>query len=171
MFKINVSDKSGKTYKLELETEELFGKELHDKVQGKEILPALEGYELEITGASDTAGFSSHEKAQGPELRRLLLTYGKSLHKRARREGKKKVSNPKPNGLRMRRTVRGKVISPAIMQINLKVLKTGAKPLSEIFPDQAKGKEKKENRAMKRKKAREAPKSEKKEEVTEEKKE
>lgn len=170
MFKINVSEKSGKTYKFEMETEELFGKELHDKIQGKEILPALEGYELEITGASDKAGFSSHENAQGPGLKRLLLTYGKSMHKRPKREGKKKVSNPRPNGLRLRRTVRGKALSPDTMQINFKVLKTGSKPLSEIFPDQAKGKGKKENRAMRRKKARETPKAEKKEEVTEEKK-
>ena len=35
MFKINISEKSGKTYKFELETEELLGKELKDKIQGK----------------------------------------------------------------------------------------------------------------------------------------
>jgi len=140
-FKINIADKSGKTYKLELETEELLGKELHDKIEGKSLLPGLEGYEFEIAGASDNAGFTAMKQVPGVGLKRLLLSYGKAMHRRTRREGKKKVSNPKPKGLRLRRTVRGKTISPEIVQINLKVLKHGNKPLSEIFPEQNKPKE------------------------------
>lgn len=141
MFKINISEKSGKTYKLELETEDLFGKELHDKIHGKEILPDLEGYEFEIAGASDKAGFTAMKQVPGVGLKKLLLTYGKAMHKRSKREGKKKVSNPKPKGLRLRKTVRGRVISPDIVQINLKTLKQGSKPLSDIFSDQNKSKE------------------------------
>jgi hypothetical protein len=72
----------------------------------------------------------------------MLLGYGKGMHRRPRREGKKKVSNFTPKGLRMRKTVRGKVISPAIVQINLKIVKEGNKKLSEIFPDQNQPKEK-----------------------------
>jgi len=144
MFKINISEKSGKTYKFELETEELMGKELKEKIQGRYLLPELDGYELEIAGASDNAGFPSHENAPGTNLKRLLLTYGKAMHKRPRREGKKKRSNPKPRGLRLRKTVRGRVISPEITQINFKVLKHGNKPLSEIFPEQNKPKAKEE---------------------------
>ena len=142
-FKINIADISGKTYKLELEpeTEELLGKELHDKIEGKGLLHDLEGYEFEITGASDNAGFTAMKQVPGVGLKRLLLSYGKAMHRRTRREGKKKVSNPKPEGLRLRRTVRGKTISPEIVQINLKVLKHGNKPLSEIFPEQNKPKE------------------------------
>jgi len=140
-FKINISEKSGKTYKVELETEEILGKELKDKIQGRDLLPDLEGYELEIAGASDNAGFTAHENVPGIGLKKLLLTYGKAMHKRPRREGKKKISNPKPKGLRLRKTVRGRVISPEIVQINLKVLKHGNKPLSEIFPGQNKSKE------------------------------
>ncbi|MDZ4226659.1 MAG: S6e family ribosomal protein [Candidatus Pacearchaeota archaeon] len=140
MFKINISEKSGKTYKLELETEEILGKELHDKIEGKSLLPELNGYEFEITGTSDKAGFTSHKDVLGVGLKRLLLTYGKAMHKRPRREGKKKVSNPKPRGLRLRRTVRGRVISPDIVQINLKVLKQGSKQLSDVLPEQNKPK-------------------------------
>ena len=143
-FKINIADKSGKTYKLELETEEILGKELNDKIEGKSLLPELNGYEFEITGTSDKAGFTSNKDVLGVGLKRLLLTYGKAMHKRPRREGKKKVSNPKPRGLRLRRTVRGRVISPEIVQINLKVLKHGSKHLSTIFPEQNKPKEAKE---------------------------
>ena len=50
---------------------------------------------------------------------------------------KKKNSRPK-KGMRLRKTVRGKVISPSIIQINLKIIKEGNKKLSEIFPDQVK---------------------------------
>ncbi len=141
-FKINIAEKNGKTYHLEAESEELIGKELHDKINGKDISENLNGYEFEITGASDTAGFTSLENIEGTGLKRVLLSYGKAMHKRPKREGKKKVSNPKPRGLRMRKTVRGKVISPSIVQINLRILKEGSKKLSEIFPEQNQGKEK-----------------------------
>jgi len=141
-FKINISEKSGKTYKLELESEELDGKELHDKIPGKEILPALDGYEFEITGASDKAGFPSMENVDGISLKKVLLTYGKGFKKRPKKEGKKKYSKNRPKGLRMRKTVRGKVLSPDVIQINMKVLKAGHKHLAEIFPDQNKVQEK-----------------------------
>ena len=149
-FKINIAEKNGKTFKLESEAEEIVGKELHDTIQGKEISPDLAGYEFEITGASDKSGFPSMENVEGISLKKVLLTYGKGMKKRPKREGKKKISNPKPKGLRLRKTMRGKVVSPAISQINLKVIKEGGKKLSEIFPDQNKGKSK----------AKEAPKKE-----------
>jgi len=142
-FKINISEKNGKTYHLELESEELVGKELHDKISGKEILADLEGYEFEITGASDKAGFTAMKNVEGIGLKRILLSYGKGMKKKPRKEGKKKLSKNKPKGLRLRKTVRGKIISPAISQINLKILKQGGKTLSEIFPEQCKGKENK----------------------------
>lgn len=142
MFKVNISEKSGKTFHLETESEELIGKELHSKLEGKDLSGDLSGYEFEITGASDNAGFTSMENVEGIGLKKVLLSYGKAMHRRPRKEGKKKVSNFKPKGLRMRKTVRGKVISPAIVQINLKILKEGGKKLSEIFPDQNQPKEK-----------------------------
>lgn len=132
-FKINIADKSGKTFKVESEAEVLQGKALHDKIQGNEILPELQGYEFEITGASDKAGFTAHKDAEGIGLKKILLTYGKGMKKRPRHEGKKKRSNPNPKGLKLRKTFRGKVISDAISQINLKILKEGNKPLKDIF--------------------------------------
>ena len=69
VFKINISNKDGKTYKLELESEDLIGKELHDKINGVDILPALKGYELEITGTSDKSGFTSHKDVEGIGLK------------------------------------------------------------------------------------------------------
>jgi len=132
-FKINIGDASGKTYKLELESEELKEKSLHDKIQGKDLDSSLAGYEFEISGTSDKSGFTSMKGVPGVGLRKVLLTYGKAMKKRPKHEGKKKRSNPTPKGLRLRRTVRGVVISDSTSQINLRVLKAGKKPLSEIF--------------------------------------
>ena len=143
VFKINISSKDGKTYKLELDSESLVGKELGQTVQGTDINADLNGYELEITGTSDKAGFTSMKEVEGIGLRKVLLTYGKAMHKRPKKEGKRKRSNPTPGGLRLRKTVRGKIISPDIVQINLKVLKAGGKSLQEIFPEQNKPAEKK----------------------------
>jgi small subunit ribosomal protein S6e len=137
-FKINIGTKEGKTYKLEIDAEELMGKSLGDKISGKDIYPALDGYELEITGTSDSSGFTSREDVEGIGLKKVLLTYGKAMHKRSKKEGKRKRSNPTPKGLKLRKTVRGKIISPAITQINLKVIKEGSKKLSEIFPKEKK---------------------------------
>jgi len=141
MFKINIGTKEGKTYKLETESETLLEKSLHDKIQGKDISPDLEGYEFEITGASDIAGFPALENIEGIRRKKVLLSYGKGMKKRPRREGKKKHSTTKPKGLRLRKTVCGRVISPEIVQINLKILKEGNKKLSEVFPEQNKSKE------------------------------
>jgi len=138
MFKLNLSEKSGKTYKLETESEALIDKELHEKIEGKDISKDLEGYEFEITGASDGSGFTAMEDVPGIALKKVLLNYGKGMHKRSKKEGKKKRSNPRPKGLRLRKTVRGRAISSAIVQINLKIIKQGSKKLSEIFPDQNK---------------------------------
>jgi ribosomal protein S6E (S10) len=132
-FKINIGDKSGKTYKLELESEELKEKSLHDKIQGKDLNADLEGYEFEISGTSDKSGFTSMKGVPGIGLKKVLLTYGKAMKNRPKYEGKKKRSDTTPKGLRLRRTVRGEVISDFTSQINLKVLKEGPKPLAEIF--------------------------------------
>ncbi len=157
MFKINISEKSGKTYKLEIEAEALNEKALHDKVQGKDISPDLEGYEFEITGASDKSGFTAMKDVEGFGKKRILLTYGKAMKKRPRREGKKKLTTPTPKGLRLRKTVRGKIISSEIIQINLKVLKEGSKKISEVFPDQNKPKEAKESEKTTTEKPAETP--------------
>lgn len=128
-FKINISDK-GKTYKVETESEALVGKTLGEVISGNEVAPELEGYELEMTGATDIAGFPAFKEVTGEGLKRVLLKYGKGMKK------------TRPKGLRLRKTVRGNTISTSIVQINFIVKKEGGKKLQEIFPDQAKGKAK-----------------------------
>ena len=128
-FKINVSHK-GKTFKVETEDEKLVGKSIGDKIDGKEISEELTGYEIEITGTSDKAGFTGVKTVEGPNLKKALLSYGHGMHKKPK--GEKKF-NKKPKGLRLRKTVRGKEISLATVQINSKVLKEGIKKFDSLF--------------------------------------
>ena len=134
-FKINLSTKEGKTYKLEAEAPSLNQKQIGNKIKGEDISTDFAGYELEITGASDKAGFTAMKSVQGVGLKKELLGYGKAMHKRPKGDKKK---NKKPAGLRLRKTVRGNTISDATSQINIKVLKEGGEKLSEIFPEQNK---------------------------------
>jgi small subunit ribosomal protein S6e len=135
-FKINISTKDGKTYKIEAEAPGLKQKKLGDVIQGQEISPDLAGYELEITGASDKAGFTAMGNVEGIGLKKVLLDVGKGMHKKPKGDKKKAPSTSK--GLRLRKTVRGKIISDAISQINTKIIKAGPKKLNEIFADQSK---------------------------------
>lgn len=127
-FKINIGY-MGKTWKVESSSESFIGMKLGDKVGGSEVHADLSGYEFEIAGASDKAGFPSKKNIEGQALRGVLLKRGWGMHA------------SKPKGLRLKKTVRGNMISPDIVQINLKIIKEGGKKLEEIFPDQNKPKE------------------------------
>jgi len=138
-FKINISTKDGKSWKLDSDSEILIGRKLGETIKGQEITPDLAGYELKITGASDIAGFPHKQDVEGPQLRGLLFTKGWGMHKKPKKEGKKPVSTPR--GLRLRKSVRGKEISDKTKQINLIVVTEGSKKFSEIFPEQNKAPE------------------------------
>ncbi len=131
-FKINVAH-NGKTYKIESENEELVGNSIGEKIDGSLISEDLAGYELEITGTSDKAGFCGIPEVNGPRLQKLLLSYERGMKKRPKHEGKKTRSNTNPKGLRLRKTVRGKEISLDTVQINIKVLKEGKKKFDALF--------------------------------------
>jgi len=158
--KLNISEK-GKAWKIEVPEEILSGKSIGDKFDGKEIKPELDGYELEITGGSDSAGFPLSKDVEGLGLKGLLLKKGWGMKNSG-------------EGLRLRKTVRGKIISGTTSQVNINVLKAGKKKLEEIFPEQNKGEELKKEGAPKEEKAeekKETPKEQKAEEKKEEKKE
>jgi len=118
----------GKAWRIKKEDESLLNKSVGDSFDGKELMPELEGYELLITGGSDIAGFPLSKDAEGVGLKRVLLKRGWGM--RDSREG-----------VRKRKTIRGKVITNKISQVNIKVLKSGSKKLAEIFSDQNKPKE------------------------------
>ena len=121
-FKINISHK-GRTFKLEAENESLIRMKIGEKLNGDLINADLAGYSLEITGTSDIAGFPGIKGQVGMQLRRILLT-----------RDDKGMNQTKPVGLRLKKTVRGEEISDKTMQINMKVLKEGAKKFDEVCP-------------------------------------
>jgi small subunit ribosomal protein S6e len=132
-FKFEIGDpKSKKTFHLEAEAEALMGKIIGDKVSGDEIDPKLSGTELEITGTSDKSGFPGYSKIEGTGTRRMLLTRGFGFRK-LKLKKKNAVRKPISKGMRKRRTLRGNAITPDVVQINLKVVKQGSKPIAEIF--------------------------------------
>jgi len=126
-----------RTAHLEAESESIIGKKLGDKISGDEISSNLSGYELQITGASDKAGFASKKDLEGTGLKRVMVTKGFALHKLKK---KKKTARRKKvkKGLKLRRTLRGNTISPDMVQINLKVLKEGSTKFDEVFPPKQK---------------------------------
>ena len=131
VFKINVSDR-GKTLKVESDNEALIKMKIGDRINGDLISKDLDGYELEITGTSDIAGFPGIKGQISPHLRRVLLTK-KDIGMRTKR----------PKGLRLRKTVRGEEISEKTVQINMKVIKEGSKKFEDLLPKkEAKAEEK-----------------------------
>jgi len=125
-FKINISHK-GRTFKIEIDNESLIRMKIGDKINGDLISADFDGYELEITGTSDIAGFPGIKGEVGEQLRKLLLT-----------KNDKGMNQTRPGGLRLKKTVRGEEIGEKTVQINIKVLKEGKKKFDEICPAKVK---------------------------------
>lgn len=124
-FKVNVSYK-GRAWKAETDNEGFIKMKIGDKIPGSMISSELDGYELEITGTSDIAGFPGIKGQAGSHLRRILLT-----------KRDKGINVTRPKGLRLKKSVRGEEISEKTVQINTKVLKEGKKKFDEICPPKA----------------------------------
>jgi small subunit ribosomal protein S6e len=118
-FKINVSDK-GKTYKAETESETLVGRRIGEKIPGGDVVPELEGYELEITGTSDISGIPGFKGLSEDIYHRRLLRFGPGMKDRRK-------------GIRLKKTLRGEMISPKTIQVNTRVLKEGKKKFAGLF--------------------------------------
>ncbi len=115
--KIVIGTKEGKCLQKEVAEPDatiFLGKKLGDKIAGETL--GFTGYEFEITGGSDYAGFPMRNDIPGVGRKRILAIEGIGLKKIAK-------------GLRVRKTVCGNTIHPKISQINLKVTKAGATPL------------------------------------------
>jgi small subunit ribosomal protein S6e len=152
-FKIVISDpKAKKAYQKEVDqgASGLMGKKLGDKFSGNHL--GLAGYELEVTGGSDKEGFPMRRDVEGPGRKKILLSHGPGFH-------------PKSRGRRKRKSIRGNSISPAISQINLKVVTYGAKSVEESLGVKKEHKEKSETEggkaAFKPESKAESPKAEK----------
>ncbi len=121
-YRLTISDPETKSaYKMEISgarANKLLGLGIGDSLEGEVI--GLDDYTLLITGGSDKDGVAMRRDLPGSIRKRLLLSGGVGYH-------------PREEGIRRRKSVRGRVISAETGQINVVVAKSGAKPLSEIL--------------------------------------
>jgi small subunit ribosomal protein S6e len=126
-FKVVVNDiQSGKSYNIPVSghhANSLIGKKINDEVDG--IFVSLPGYKLKITGGTDKDGFPMRYDVPGSTRRRLLLSRGLGF-------------KPTELGKRKKKSIRGNTINQEIVQVNMKVLKPGAKPIEEIIKGEGK---------------------------------
>ena len=133
-FKLCISDpSSGKSFQKEVKdnlAKQFIGMNIGEPVKGDNI--EISGYEFQITGGSDYCGFPMRKGILG--TRKKIAIYGGVGFK-----GDSK-------GIKKRKTVCGHKVHERVSQINLKVIKQGAKKLNEIFgvPEEGKKEEKSE---------------------------
>lgn len=121
-FRVVVSDsKSAQAYQVVVTgaaANKLIGKNIGDTVSGD--IAGLAGYTLKLTGGTDKDGFAMRGDLPGPMRRKILIAGGVGYKSRV-------------EGVRKRKSMRGREISSDIAQINTVVMEYGQKPLSEIF--------------------------------------
>ncbi len=122
-FRVVVSDsKSTQAYQVVVSgaaANKLIGKNIGDTISGDTV--GLAGYSIKLTGGTDKDGFPMRGDLPGPARRKVLVAGGVGYH-------------PKAEGVRKRKSMRGREISSDIAQINVVIVEYGQKPLSEIFP-------------------------------------
>jgi small subunit ribosomal protein S6e len=110
-YKVIVSDPAdGTSQSVELEETQagpLIGRKLGEIIDGAAV--KLSGYKLKITGGSDKDGFPMRPNIHGGVRVGAILSEGVGFH-----------SSQK--GERKRKTLRGNVITDAIVQVNMKVV-------------------------------------------------
>jgi len=135
--KLLISDpKNGKTYQTEIPSEKeglLVGVKIGDSLDGGIV--GAGGYKLQVTGGSDKSGVPMRPDVAGGKKLRALLSDGPGFR-------------PKDSGQRMRKSVRGNILTNEISQVNTKVAEYGASPLEELFgkKEEKKEEEKKEEK-------------------------
>jgi len=118
-FKVVIGTKKGKCIQKEIaepDSKNIIGKKIGETIKGE--LLGLTGYEFEITGGSDHAGFPMRKDIQGTGRKRILSVQGIGMKKRRK-------------GQRQRKTVCGNTIHTKTSQINIKITKEGKTPLEE----------------------------------------
>ena len=97
------------------------GRSIGETVDGSAV--GLSGYELEVTGGSDTSGRPMREDVGGSGTAAVLLEGGVGFE-------------PTVDGERERVTVRGAEISGETRQINAKIVARGEESVEELLGDE-----------------------------------
>ena len=125
-FQVVVGDPDeGTTYAVDVDGQDanrFVGRSVGETVEGDAV--GLGGYELEITGGSDTSGRPMREDVGGTETAAILLEGGVGF-------------DPTVDGERKRVTVRGAEISEETRQINAKVVARGDDAIDDLLGGEA----------------------------------
>jgi small subunit ribosomal protein S6e len=131
-FKFVINDvKTGKSYQKVLDSDVFLGKKIGDKIQGSIV--GLKNYDLVISGGSDKSGFPMRKDIEITGRKKILSQ--KSVGIKINEKGK-----------RIRKTVRGSIISDQTAQINLKVEKYGTETIAKLLGIEEKKEEVKETK-------------------------
>jgi len=167
-FKLVISDpKTGKSIQKELKDDAakgLIGKKIGETFKGEVI--DLAGYEFQVTGGSDAAGFPMRGDVQGNARKRITDVKSLGVHNKKHKPNPKKKGWRTMKGMRLKKLVAGNTVHAKTAQINLKITKQGRESLfEEAKPAEPEGEAPKEEakEAPKEEAKPEAPKEEKKE--------
>ncbi|QGN07213.1 30S ribosomal protein S6e [Halorhabdus sp. CBA1104] len=123
-FTVAVADPdTGDTYQVDVDGQNanrFMGREIGDDVAGSAV--GLDGFTLSLTGGSDDAGRPLREDVRGPDLKSVLLEGGTGF-------------NPDREGERKRVTVRGREVSDAVRQLNVRIVEHGEGDVAELLSD------------------------------------
>ena len=118
---ITIGTSDGQTFQKEIEdTNQLIGKTIGEEFDGGIV--DLPGYTLKITGGSDKAGIPMRKNIEGSERKRVMIENGQGI-------------NETEEGVRRRKSVRGKRVSDEIQQLNTTVVEEGSKTVEEIMTE------------------------------------
>ena len=124
-FQVVVGDPDeGTTYAVDVDGQDanrFVGRSVGETVDGDAV--GLGGYELEITGGSDTSGRPMREDVGGTETAAILLEGGVGF-------------DPTVDGERKRVTVRGAEISEETRQINAKIVARGDDAIDDLLGEE-----------------------------------
>ncbi len=122
-FRVVVSDsKTAQAYQVAVSgaaANKFIGRNIGETISAETL--GLAGYTIKLTGGTDKDGFPMRGDLPGPARRKILVAGGVGYH-------------PKAEGVRKRKSMRGREISSDIAQINAVFVEYGQKSLSEIFP-------------------------------------
>ncbi len=123
-FTVVVADpESGDSHQLDAEGQDanrFIGRSLGEEVEGSAV--GLDGYTLELTGGSDTAGRPMRSDVRGAGTKAVLLDGGTGYE-------------PSRDGERKRVTVRGGEVSEETRQINAKIVDRGSQSIEDLLGD------------------------------------
>ena len=124
-FTVAVSDpESGHTYQIEVDGQDanrFIGRELGDEVDGGAV--GLDGYTLELTGGSDTAGRPMRPDVRGVGTKSIMSDGGVGYE-------------PTTDGERKRITIRGREVSDETRQINAKIAERGSDDVDALLGEE-----------------------------------